>query len=313
MLPRPWICLLAACLLAARGISAAESPVNSIAQNPLPELVGTVAARHGLPLGGTWQVIAPERVVLTPGEVDVAVTLYGLRDTSGLRALLLVQRNVLPGASGWGPPSACAGGGNPLLRLDVYHSPRDVLCGWAEQIVSTPQARLTPLAYAALGDTAGALAARTDRWVLIGWRVSNRNDFLDLQLLVPDRAGGDGLRQFVADVAHSLDVTWLSGAPSAVPMPPPPPPAAPEQAGSWWDSTLSTSVMRTATYRVGVSIKTFAVASLMAGNAATGGAIIAVLNVTSTGVYLLNDYIWETFHPLSPSPQDFLRLVDARQ
>ena len=44
-----------------------------------------------------------------------------------------------------------------------------------------------------------------------------------------------------------------------------------------------------------------------------GGALIAVLNVTSTGVYLLNDYIWETFHPLSPSPQDFLRLVDARQ
>src|ERR1700733_4616343 len=141
MLPRPWICLLDACLLAARGISAAEPPVNSIAQNPLPELVGTVAARHGLPLGGTWQVVAPERVVLTPGEVDVAVTLYGLRDTSGLRALLLVPRNVLPGASGWGPPSACAGGGNPLLRLDVYHSPRDVLCGWAEEVVVKPPAR----------------------------------------------------------------------------------------------------------------------------------------------------------------------------
>jgi uncharacterized membrane protein len=169
------------------------------------------------------------------------------------------------------------------------------------------------MATALLGPSDRVARPQAGRWLALGWRVSNRNDFLDLQLLLPSQATvmPATTQAFVEDVAHSLDATWQTGAPTAVPMPPPPPKVA-EPEGSLWSGTLSASAMKTATYRVGVSIKTFMVASLMAGDAATGGAIIGILNFTSTGIYLANDYLWETWYPLSPSPQNFVQLVERR-
>ena len=122
--------------------------------------------------------------------------------------------------------------------------------------------------------------------------------------------------QFLTDMAHSMDATWLTGSLSAVPAPPITAPTATRQdaaaaGGSWWTGTLSASALKTATYRAAVSVKTFMVASIMSGDAATGGAIITVLNFTSTGLYLMNDYLWETWSPLTQPPQDFIRLVDA--
>lgn len=315
MPPYSKIALFSACLLVATHAFGAETQPAD--KSPLPSLVDTIASRHDVPLSGSWDIVLPEKVVdAGTGDVPVVVALYALRDAAGLRALLLTQRNVLPGPSGWGPPSLCAAGASQL-GVDVYRSPRDVLCGWAEHVSFTGAGNRTHLgsiADLALGEKGGALTGRSERWLLVGLRVSNRQDFLDLQLLLPDQpsVSTDHAKQFMADMEHSIGTTWLADVPTAVPMPPPQAEKKPTPAedGSWWDGTLSLSAMKTMTYRVGVSIKTFAVASVMAGNAATGGAIITVLNVTSTGIYLLNDYVWETLHPLAATPQDFEQLVD---
>jgi uncharacterized membrane protein len=260
-------------------------------------------------------VLVPQQVIDTDADgVAVVVTLYALRDGTNMHALLLTQHNVLPGAGGWGAPTACSGG-TIQSSLTVYQSPRDVLCGWARTVsFSSPGrgAQLGVVAQVGLGGDASGFGSRADQWLWLGLRVSNRSDFLDLQLLLPEdpEITKAATEQFLADTAHSMDATWLSGRLAAVPAPPVVKPE-PQPALSWWSGTLSTSAMKTMTYRVGVSIKTFLVAGIMAGDAATGGAIITVLNFTSTGLYLVNDYLWETWRPLTPPPQNFAQLVDA--
>jgi uncharacterized membrane protein len=284
-------------------------------------MVDTIAARHGLALTGTWDVLARRQVIDSGADhVAVVASLHALRDGGDIRALLLVQRNVLPSASGWGAPTACDGAATQD-GLTVYRSPRDVLCGWTRDVsFASPsgRARLGGFAATRLGRDAARLGARTGGWLWLGLRVSNRNDFLDVQLLLPNAPAlpRPTLAQFLADMAHSMDATWLTGSVSAVPAPPVPSPTAAKPdtqpaGGSWWTGGLSASALKTATYRAGVSVKTFLVASIMAGDAATGGAIITVLNFTSTGLYLINDYLWETWSPLNQPPQDFIRLVDA--
>jgi uncharacterized membrane protein len=283
--------------------------------------VDTIAARHAVSLTGTWDVLA-RRQVIDSGMDHVAVvaSLYALRDGGDIRALLLVQRNVLPSASGWGAPTACDGAASQP-GVTIYRSPRDVLCGWTRDVsFASParRARLDGFAATRLGRAASGLGARADAWLWLGLRVSNRSDFLDIQLLVPNAPAlpRPTQEQFLTDMAHSMDATWLTGSLSAVPAPPITAPTATRQdaaaaGGSWWTGTLSASALKTATYRAAVSVKTFMVASIMSGDAATGGAIITVLNFTSTGLYLMNDYLWETWSPLTQPPQDFIRLVDA--
>jgi uncharacterized membrane protein len=278
-------------------------------------LVDTITARHNLSLTGTWEVLVPQRVIDSDkDDVAVAVTLFALRDGADIHALLLVQRNVLPSASGFGAPATCADGAQQSLT--VYRSPRDVLCGWAQTVsFSAPgnRAHMGAVLQAGLADGASDFARRTANWKWIGLRVSNRNDFLDIQLLVPDQPEipAETTKAFLQDMAHSMNATWLTGALTAVPPPVEAKPVAAAPTGSWWSGTLSQSTMKTMTYRVLVTVKTFLVASFMAGNAATGGAIITVLNFTSTGIYLMNDYIWETWHPLTPPAQNFASLVET--
>lgn len=313
MSPKRWIVSFVVLVLAASGVKAAENrgPVGPSAV----ALVETIAERHALPLAGVWEVPMPQQVVDTGADgAAVTATLHALRNGSDIAALLLVQRNVLPSATGWGAPAACDGGTtNP--GVTVYRSPRDVLCGWARTVSfsSSPRrAKIGAITAMWLGGDASRFGSRTNTWLWLGLRVSNRSDFLDVQLLVPNnpaipRATAE---QFLADMAHSMDATWLTASLAAVPAPPVAKPP-PEPTGPWWSGTLSASAMKTMTYRAGVSIKTFLVASLMAGDAATGGAIIVVLNVTSTTVYLVNDYLWETWYPLAQPAQDFVPLVDT--
>ena len=327
MSPR-WLLSLCFALFVTASIAGAAEPQGPTAQGPtvnLPSssvtLVDAIAARHALSLTGTWDVLAWRQVIDSGTDhVAVVASLYALRDGGDIRALLLVQRNVLPSASGWGPPSACDGAAAPA-SLTVYRSPRDVLCGWTRTVsFASParRARIDDFAATRLGRDASKLNARPEAWLWFGLRVSNRSDFLDIQLLVPNAPAlpQPTQAQFLADMAHSMDATWLTASLGAVPAPPVPSPAmatpdAEPAGGSWWTGTLSASALKTATYRAGVSVKTFLVASLMAGDAATGGAIITVLNFTSTGLYLMNDYLWETWRPLTQPPQDFVRLVEA--
>jgi len=312
------IFVLAGCLMFAPGSHAASRSAPA-PREPALALVDTIAARHALVLSGAWDVLVPERVIDTPAEgVAVTLTLYALRDGDRINALLLTQRNVLPGQAGWGAPAACAQA-KATSHVSLYQSPRDVLCGWARAVSFAPSAdaaRMATIAQIGLGSDAERFVTRADRWLWYGIRVSNRSDFLDVQLLLPDRSDLSvvGTEQFLSDMAHSIDATWLSGTLAAVPPPPKPAAAAPEPepAGYRWGGTLSLSAMKTVTYRIAVTVKTFLIASLMAGNAATGGAIITVLNFTSTSIYMANDYLWETWNPLTPAPQDFVRLVDAK-
>ena len=275
-------------------------------------LVDTIAARHAVPLKGTWDVLVPQRVIDTgPDRAAVATTLYALRDGADIHALLLLQRNVLPAVGGWGPPAAC----DAEATLTVYRSVRDVLCGWARNVSfgsAEHRAQIGEIGQIGLGNNANQFGSPNDSWFWLGVRVSNRSDFLDVQLLLPNRPEipQANTQEFLADMARSVDASWLSGHLTAVPLPPAAKPA-PETPGSWWSGTLSLSAMRTATFRAAVSFKTFLVTVVMGANAATGGAIITILSVTNTGIYLMSDYVWERWRPLTPPPQDFARLVDA--
>ncbi len=302
---------LAFLLLTASVAGAAEQ--HPAVQRHAITLIETIAARHGLPLTGIWDVLVPQRVLDAETEgVAVAVTVYALRDSGHLRALLMVQRNVLPGESGWGAPAACNDG--DTTQLTVYQSPRDVLCGWARSVSFAPgdhRAQMGPIVRASLSGDTTRLSAATKGWMWFGVRVSNRADFLDVQLLVPNQPPIEAAtaQQFLADTAHSINDTWLTGALAATPPPPEAIPAPPVAGGPWWSGALSLAAMKTATYRGLVTVKTYIVTALMGANAVTGGAIVAILNVTSTAIYLGNDYIWETWRPLTPQPQNFASLV----
>jgi uncharacterized membrane protein len=316
------ISILVSLIVMASDASAAD-PRGVVAQSPAVRLVDTIAARHALGLAGTWDVLQRRQVIDADGAA-VAASLYALRGEHDIRALILVQRNVLPSASGWGSPTAChAAAGQPSLT--VYQSPRDVLCGWARAVSFTSPTRrdrLGEMTTTWLGPDITRLGTQSGTWQWLGLRVSNRSDFLDIQLLVRNESAVPRAAQqaFLADMAHSMDATWLTAGLAARPAPPvaarpdpsPKETSAATAAGPWWTGGLSASALKTATYRAAVSVKTFIVASVMAGDAATGGAIIVVLNVTSTGIYLLNDYLWETWNPLVQPSQDFVRLVDTR-
>ena len=321
---------LGVALIVMASAAGAEEPRGAAPQPSAVSLVDTIAARHALGLSGSWDVLL-RRGVIDSGTDDAAVvaSLYALREGSDIRALLLVQRDVLPSASGWGAPTACHDAATQP-SVTVYQSPRDVLCGWSRTVSftsATQRASIGAIAATRLGGGTRLFGTPAGSWLWLGLRVSNRSDFLDIQLLVPNQPAipQAAQEQFLADMAHSMDATWLTASLAAVPAPPasarPDSPPAGKSApapgswwsdGSWWTGGLSASALKTATYRTAISVKTFMVASLMAGDAATGGAIITVLNVTSTSLYLLNDYVWETWNPLTQRSQDFIRLVDTK-
>jgi len=295
--------------------------------------------------GPGWDTLLPERA--TPAN-DAAHTMivsaYVRSDSSGLRAILLVQTNLLPGSLGWGPLAACAPNGTAETTV-AYRSLRDLLCGWAQPAAfatpgsdvrladavlralqardalpdvmaqaSPPAARSSgywsSLSSHLFGKSAGTAPGRTDAappWLLAGWRISDRHDVLDIQLLIRGDVAPSPTRVplLLARATHTMGDIWRSGQPTEPAMPAAGRPAKPFAAAT--QPQAKSFFARTA-----VTLENWAVAGFALGSSATGMTVAAVQDAYSAAANSANEYLWDRISPARPDGQDFLQLVTGQ-
>jgi hypothetical protein len=295
-----------------------------------------------------WVVLIPAHAMLTTDAAQtMIVSAYVRNDAKGLQSILLVQRNLLPTSLGWGSPSACASQGSTIVAI-AYRSVRDMLCGWAHPIAfgahdsdiwladlvqhaleardALPAAMLQshqppPRLFSHwltwsegwLGKQIATEPEATDavpQFVLAGWRISDRHDVLDVQLLVRGDVAPSlsRLPLLLARATHTLGETWRDGQPteSAIPDSIVPPQAAanpfdgdPSQAKSFFARTVRTA-------------GNWTIAGIALGSSAAGVTMAAVLDAYSAATSWANDYVWDKVSPLRPETQDFIELAAPR-
>jgi hypothetical protein len=283
----------------------------------------------------------------TDAAQTMIVSAYLRNDAKGLQSVLLVQRNLLPTSLGWGSPSACASQGSNIVAI-AYRSVRDMLCGWAHPIAlgtHDSDIRLADLVQHALQARDALPAAMSQQhpppprsfghwltwsegwlgkqiatepettdavpqFVLAGWRISDRHDVLDVQLLVRGDVAPSQSRLplLLARATHKLGETWRDGQPteSAIPDSVDPPQATanpfngdPSQAKTFFARTVRTA-------------GNWTIAGIALGSSAAGVTMAAVLDAYSAATAWANDYVWDKVSPLRPETQDFIVLVAPR-
>jgi hypothetical protein len=280
------------------------------------------------------------------------VSAYVRNDARGLQAILLVQRNLLPTSLGWGQPSGCASHAGTVIAV-AYRSTRDMLCGWArpvtfgapaseaqlaapvqhalqlrgalpDTIAQPPQPppglASTWLAWSAtwLGRQTEAEAATTDtapQFISAGWRISDRHDVLDVQLLVRGDAAPSELRLpiLVARATHALGERGHYGQPTEPAFAESAPSPRRTAASNLFDGGGATqATAKTFFARTVMSMEAWVIAGIALGSSAAGVTMAAVLDTYTSAVSWANDYVWDRVSPLRPETQDFAQLVTLK-
>jgi hypothetical protein len=296
-----------------------------------------------------WDVLIPAHAMMpTDTSQTMIVSAYVRNDTKGLRSILLVQRNLLPTSLGWGQPSGCVSHAGTVVAV-AYRSARDMLCGWARPVTfgaAASEARLASLVQHALqlGGRLPADIAQTEqppqrfatRWlawsanwlsrqtegepeatdatpqfVSAGWRISDRHDVLDVQLLVRGDAAPSQIRLpiLVARATHALGERGRHGQPTESAFPESAPSPRPTMANLFDGSGATQATAKTFFARTVMSMEAWVIAGIALGSSAAGVTMAAVLDTYASVVSWANDYVWDRVSPLRPETQDFVQLV----
>jgi hypothetical protein len=297
-----------------------------------------------------WDVLIPAHAIMPSDTAQtMIVSAYVRNDAKGLQSILLVQRNLLPTSLGWGQPSGCASHAGTVVAV-AYRSARDMLCGWARPVAfgaPASDARLAPpvqhalqlrgalpadiaqpeqppprlvgtwLAWSAswLGRQTEAEAEPTDttpQFISAGWRISDRHDVLDLQLLVRGDAAPSQMRLpiLLARATHALGETGHHGQPTESAFPDSAPSRRATAAASLFDGGGATQATAKSFFaRTVMSMEAWVIAGIALGSSAAGVTMAAVLDTYASAVSWANDYVWDRVSPLRPETQDFVQLV----
>jgi hypothetical protein len=293
-----------------------------------------------------WDNLLPEQAKLANDPTHTMIlSAYVRSDNQGLRSILLIQTNLLPASVGWGPLAACAPHGSDTVAT-AYRSVRDLLCGWAQPVAFGTQgsdARLADPVLRALQARGGLPAAMaqsqqpapksvshwlawsehmfgkstatdpdtTDapQWVLAGWRINDRHDVLDVQLLVRGDVAPSQPRVplLLARATHAMGDTWRNGQPTEPAMA-----GASAPATNLFDGSTTQPPEKTFLARTAVTLENWAVAGVALGSSAAGMTMAAVQDLYSTAAKSANDYAWDRMSPARAESQDFVELVVPR-
>ena len=299
-----------------------------------------------------WDLlIPPQAKPASEATQTMILSAYVRRDANGLQAILLVQRNLMPISVGWGPPSACAAHGTAVVAT-AYRSVRDLLCGWALPVAfATPDSAATlagPVRSALLAHDAlpGVMAQPREpmpslfhrtlawseswltrhfeeppepadtvpQWLLAGWRISDRHDVLDVQLLIRGDTAPSLVRLplLVARGTRTLGEVWRGSQPGEAPVSGAGPAAAQLSAANLFDGGATQATAKTFFTRTVLTVENWAVAGFALGSNVAGLTMASVLDVYSAAAFWANDYIWDRVSPLRPATQNFVELVTLR-
>jgi uncharacterized membrane protein len=297
---------------------------------PLPD-IGQVATGHVSLLGkrialpeGVWRVVSSSLGQIADATSDspasaIGGVLLSREAGDGQSAFLLIHTNALPAQKGWGPPTECAD--ETMLAVSVAE-PHD-LHNACTFVTASRGPRRIGQKLPAIGNA--DIARVLPSWALIaGFRVSDRRDFIDLRLGISPAApapGGwfaettplDGKRRKIVETLASWAQTARTDAMLAMRGPTAPilafpdlfNPTAKSAKPSEDISTMLLGLYKLATYRLINSSTTWIIATILAGNAATGSWITLWQGLTHSAVFLVNEYAWE-WQPSMP-PVSFMR------
>jgi hypothetical protein len=299
-----------------------------------------------------WDVLIPGHAIMpSDASQTMIVNAYVRNDAKGLQSILLVQRNLLPTSLGWGQPSACAAHDGTVVAV-AYRSVRDMLCGWARPVTfGTPgnEIRLADLVQRALqlrgtlpaviaqprppqprlvsrwlawsqgwlGKQIAAEPEATDtvpQFISAGWRISDRHDVLDVQLLVRGDVAPSQLRLpiLLARATHAMGEVGRNGQPTESAFPDAVGSPRPASAANLFDGGATQATAKTFFTRTVMSLEAWVVAGIALGSSAAGVTMAAVLDAYASAVFWANDYVWDRVSPLRPETQDFVELVAFR-
>jgi uncharacterized membrane protein len=291
-------------------------------------------ADRPIPLpAGDWHLVIDEHL---PAIAD-GRALPGLRtailarlDGSSVIGLISATVNEAPAASGWGVAQDCAR--NDLyLAVTSYLSPIDVSCTFVNHVVTTPR----PISPGVWQNAASRIAAQgwylPSTWLMAGFRVADRQEFLDLRYhFNPDglapavpaptaswNAGPwavDAVRQdhLRATLVNAV-IRWAATTRPTVELSLHNRPAPTADAGWPWQNAApreggaaaplllgvtgqgldwQTSVVKTLTWRIVGSLSDVAVAYGFTGSAVTSGGIAVVGAVVNGALYFFHEMAW---------------------
>jgi uncharacterized membrane protein len=325
------IAMLAACTARAQGdIATTVTGSFKLADRPIP-----------LP-AGAWHVVADEHL---PAIAD-ARGLPGLRtailarlDGTTVIGLISATVNEAPAPSGWGVAQDCTRS-DLYLAVTSYLSPIDVSCTFINHVVTTPR----PISPGIWQNAASRIAAQgwnlPSTWLMAGFRVADRQEFLDLRYhFNPDglapavpaptanwNAGPwavDAVRQdhLRARLVNAV-IRWAATARPAVELSLHNRPSQAGDSGWPWRNTApsesgataplllgvagqgldwQTSVAKTLTWRIVGSLSDVAVAYGFTGSAVTSGGIAVVGAVVNGALYFLHEMAWNAVKGASES------------
>jgi hypothetical protein len=141
-------------------------------------------AEKSIPLpAGAWHLVADER---TPSTTD-ARPLPGMRtailarlDGATVIGLISATVNESPAAGGWGIAQDCTRG-DLYLAVTSYQSPIDVSCTFINHVVTPPRPRGPGIWRDAASRIASAGWSLPSTWLMAGFRVTDRQEFVDLR------------------------------------------------------------------------------------------------------------------------------------
>jgi uncharacterized membrane protein len=298
-------------------------------------------ADRPIPLpAGQWHLVADQRMpALADGRALPGLRTAILARLEGATVVGLISATVneAPAASGWGVARDCTRS-DIYLAVTSYLTPIDVSCTFINHVVTAP--RLS--GPGVWQDAAARMAAQgwslPTTWLMAGFRVTDRQEFLDLRYhfnpdqlaraaptaawnegpWVADTVQHDHLRaslvnaviRWAATVRPAVELSLHNRPPQAADAGWPWRDAAPSDGGAALPLLLGvagqgldweTSVVKTLTWRIVGSLSDVAVAYGFTGSAVTSGGIAVVGAVVNGALYFFHEMAWNTVKGASES------------
>lgn len=280
---------------------------------------------------GEWHLVADQRMpALADARALPTLRTAVLARLDGGRVVGLISATVneAPATSGWGVAQDCTRS-DIYLAVTSYLSTIDVSCTFINHVVTPPQRSGPGIWHDAASRIADAGWSLPSNWLMAGFRVADRQEFLDLRYhfnpdalapAAPAATWNEG--PWVADsVQHdhrraslvNAVIRWAATARPAVERslhdrPPqradagwPWRDAAPSEGGAAAPLLLGiagqgldwqTSVVKTLTWRIVGSLSDVAVAYGFTGSAVTSGGIAVVGAVVNGALYFFHEMAW---------------------
>lgn len=321
---------LAAAIIAAFAVAMTQVP----AQDDIARTVtgSFKLAERPMPLpAGDWHLVAEEQVPAATGThalPAMRTAILARLDGTTVIGLISATVNEAPATSGWGIAQDCTRR-DLYLAVTSYLSPIDVSCTFINHVVTPPRPGGPSIWHDAAARMAAAGWTLPSTWLMAGFRVADRQEFVDLRYHfnpdalappVPVAAWNEG--PWVSEaVQHdhlratlvNAVIRWAATARPAVEISLHNRPPQAADAGWPWRDALpgdggaatplllgiagqgldwETSVLKTLTWRVVGSLSDVAVAYGFTGSPIVSGGIAVVGAVVNGGLYFLHEMAW---------------------